>query len=161
MAKRVLSMIWRRVAAGSSNRVGNSTLGDDREIVARKRRQVEPRAAGDDLHLAVGGGEFDLAALGELADNIEKGVRGNRGGAGLRDVRGDAFIDLEVEIGRHQPQRAVVARLDQHIAEDGNRLRRSTTDWTWPSALRRTARSIVAFMPLPVPCPGPPSLGSP
>ena len=56
-------------------------LGDHREIVARQRRQVEARAAGIDLHLALGGGQLDLAAFGQLADDVEEGVRGNRGRA--------------------------------------------------------------------------------
>ena len=53
-------------------------LGDHREIVARQRREVEARAAGNDLHLALGGGQLDLAALGQLADDVEEGVRRNR-----------------------------------------------------------------------------------
>ena len=36
------------------------------------------------------------------------------------DLGGDAFVDLQVEVGRHQPQRAVFTRLDQHVAEDGD-----------------------------------------
>ena len=93
-------------------------LGDHREIVARQGRQVEARAAGDDLHLAVGGGELDLAALGQLADDVEEGVGAERGRAGLADLCGDAFIDLQVEVGRHQAERAVLARLDQHVGQD-------------------------------------------
>ena len=93
-------------------------LGDHREIVARQRRQVEARAAGDDLHLALGGGQFDLAALGELADDVEEGVGRNGGRAGLGDVGRHAFVDLQVEVGRHQPDRAVLARLDQHVGQD-------------------------------------------
>ena len=61
-------------------------LGDHREIVARQGRKIEARAAGDDLHLAFGRGDLDLAAFGQLADDVEEGVRGNRGRAGLRDV---------------------------------------------------------------------------
>ena len=37
---------------------------------------------------------------------------------GLRDVGRDALVDLQVEVGRHQPERAVLARLDQHVGED-------------------------------------------
>ena len=53
-------------------------LGDHREIVARERRKIEARAAGDDLHLAFRGGELDLAALGKLADDVEQGVGRDR-----------------------------------------------------------------------------------
>ena len=35
-----------------------------------------------------------------------------------RDLGGDALVDLQVEVGRHQPDRAVVARLDQHVGQD-------------------------------------------
>ena len=34
------------------------------DIVAREGREIEPRATGDDLHFAVGGADFDLAAFG-------------------------------------------------------------------------------------------------
>ena len=93
-------------------------FGNHREIVARKGRQVKSGAAGNDLHLSFSGGDFDLAAVGQLADDVEQGVRRNRGGAGLGDVGGDAFIDLQVEVGRHQPDGSVLARFDQHIRQD-------------------------------------------
>ena len=36
------------------------------------------------------------------------------------DVGGDALVDLQIEIGRHQPDRSVLARLDQHVGQDRN-----------------------------------------
>ena len=41
---------------------------------------------------------------------------------GLRDIGGDALVDLQVEIGRHQPDRSVLARLDQHVGQDRDRV---------------------------------------
>ena len=52
-------------------------FGNHREIVARQRREVEAGAAGRELHLAFGGVQLDLAALGQLADDVEQGVRRN------------------------------------------------------------------------------------
>ncbi len=95
---------------------------DDREIVARKRRQVEARAAGDDLHLALGRGQLDLAAFRKLADDVEKGVRRNGDCTRLGDVGGDAFIDLKIEVRRHQSDRSVLPRFDQHIGQDRDRV---------------------------------------
>ena len=80
-------MIWRSVAAGSSKRGRQIALGDHREIVARQRREGEAGAAGIDLHPPFGGDQLDLAAFGQLADDVEQGVGGNGGGAGLGDVR--------------------------------------------------------------------------
>ena len=37
---------------------------------------------------------------------------------GWRDIGRDRFVDLKVEVGGHQPQRPVLARLDQHVGED-------------------------------------------
>ena len=79
-------MIWRKVAAGSSKRGRQLALGDHREIVARQRRQGEARAAGIDLHPPLGGDQLDLAALGQLADDVEQGVGGDGGRAGIGDV---------------------------------------------------------------------------
>jgi hypothetical protein len=120
MAKRVFSMIWRSVAAGQLEARRELAFGDHREIVPRQGRQAEARAASIDLHLAFGGGDLDLAAFGQLADDIEQGVSGNGRRAGLGDVGGHALVDLEVEVGGHQPQRAIVASLDQHVGQDGN-----------------------------------------
>ena len=82
--------------------------------------RLKRERAGDDLHLAFGGGQFDLAAFGQFADDLEKGVCGDGGGAGLRHLGGNALVDLQVEVGRHQPQRAVVARLDEDVGQDGD-----------------------------------------
>ena len=76
-------MIWRSVCGGKLEAGRQLALGDDREIVARQGRQVEARAAGDDLHLAFGRRQLDLAAFGQLADDVEEGVGGNGGRAGL------------------------------------------------------------------------------
>src|SRR4030095_14093409 len=82
--------------------------------------KVEARAAGDDLHLALGGTQLDLAAFGHFADDLEEGVGGDGRGAGLGDLGGDTLVDLQIEVGRHQPDRTVVARLDEDVGEDGN-----------------------------------------
>jgi hypothetical protein len=105
-------MIWRSVAAGSSKRVGSSP-----SAITGK---VEAGTAGHDLHLAVGGAELDLATLGQFADDVEEGVGRHGGRAGGGDVGRHRFIDLQVEIGRHQPQRAVLARIHQDVGQDGN-----------------------------------------
>jgi hypothetical protein len=93
---------------------------DDREVVARQGGEIEPGAAGIDLHLALGGVQLDLAPLRKLADDVEQGVGGDGGGAGLGDVRLDRVVDLEVEVGGHQLEAAILLRLDQHVGEDGD-----------------------------------------
>ncbi len=97
-------------------------LGDHREIVARQGREVEAGAAGIDLHLALGGVQLDLAALGKLAGDVEQGVGGDGGRARLGDVGLDRLDDLEVEVGRHQPEAAALGRLDQDVGEDRDRV---------------------------------------
>ena len=123
-------------------------LGDHREIVARQGRQVEARAPGDDLHLALGGGQLDLAALGKLADDVEQGVRGTVVAPACATWAGtlsSTCRSRSVAISRSEPSsRASISTLDRI----GMVLRRSTTDWTWPRLFKRVARSIVAFMPL-------------
>src|SRR5512139_1489209 len=49
-------------------------LGDHREIVAWQGRKIEARTAGNDLHLAFGRSEFDLASLRQLAHDVEESV---------------------------------------------------------------------------------------
>ena len=117
-------MIWRSVAAGSSKLGRQVALGDHREIVARQRRQGEPGAAGIDLHPPLGGDQLDLAALGQLADDVEQGVGRHGGRARLGDIGLDRLVDLQVEIGRHQPEAAALALLglDQHVRQDRNRV---------------------------------------
>src|SRR6185369_13109638 len=73
-------------------------LGNDREIVAWKSRQVEARAAGNDLHFAFGSSKLDLAAFWKLADDVEEGVGRNGRRARLVDGRLHRLVDLEVEV---------------------------------------------------------------
>jgi len=120
-------MIWRRVAAQLEG--GRQlALGDHREIVARQGRQGEPCPAGIDLHPPLGGDQFDLAPFRQLADDIEQSVGRDGGRAGIGDVGLDPLVDLEVEIGRHQPEAGAAAAgiallgLDQHVREDRNRV---------------------------------------
>ena len=124
-------------------------LGDHREIVARQRRQGEAGAAGIDLHPPLGGDQLDLAALGQLADDVEQGVGRDRGRAGIGDIGFDRLVDLEVEIGRHQPDAALLPASIRTFDRIGIVFRRSTTLWTWPRPLRSVARSIVAFIDYP------------
>jgi hypothetical protein len=47
-------------------------------------------------------------------------MRRDGGRAGLIDRCGDAFVDLQIEIGRHELQTALGGRLDQHVGQDRN-----------------------------------------
>jgi hypothetical protein len=52
---------------------------------------------------------------GQLPDDVEQRVRRHGDRAGLVDRGGDRLVDLQIEIGRHQPHRAARLRLDQHV----------------------------------------------
>ena len=41
---------------------------------------------------------------------------------GWLTLAGNALVDLQVEVGGHQPQRAVLARLEQDVGEDRDRI---------------------------------------
>jgi hypothetical protein len=97
-------------------------LRDHREVVARQGREREAGAAGIDLHPPLGGDQLDLAAFGELADDVEQGVGGDGGRARLGDVGLDRLVDLQIEIGGHQPQAALFLALDEHVRQDRNRV---------------------------------------
>ena len=104
----------------SSKRVGNSpsamTGKSSRGSVERLKRE---RLATTSL-LSLGGGQFDLTAFGQLADDVEEGVRRDGRRAGLADIRRHRLIDLEIEVRRHQTERTVVARFQQHVGQDGD-----------------------------------------
>jgi len=94
---------------------------DHREIVTRQGRQAEAAAPGLHRHAVVRRFQADLAAIGQFAGNIEQQVRryGDRSGAFDRDCA-QAFHDLQVKVGRHDPHRAVARCFDQHVRQDRN-----------------------------------------
>ena len=102
-------------------------FGNHRKIVAWQRRQVKPRAARIDRHLAFCSRKRNLRPFGQFTGNIEQGVRRNRCRPRLLDLRVNRFQNLQVEIGRHQPDAAAAfgitgARFDQHVRQDGDRV---------------------------------------
>ena len=110
------------VARGDGEAVGEVARGEIREIFRRQRLQREARAAGEDRHpLAVTRLlELELGAIGELPHDVVEHVGGHRGGAGLGDLGGHAFDDLDVEIGGGQLQRGPSPACKQHVGQDGN-----------------------------------------
>ena len=111
-------MICLSVSAGSSKLVGSSpsaiTGKSSRGSVARLKR-ARPAMIGI---LPSAAASSTCAALGQLARDIEQRVRRNGGRARLIDRGRDRFVDLQIEIGRHQLQRALGGRLDQHVGQD-------------------------------------------
>ena len=131
---------------GQLKRGRQITFGNNREVIAGQRLQVEPRASSVDLHLAIGGVHLHLRAIGQFAGDIEQGMRGdsNRtGGFHLCLNRIDNLQSRSVAISLMLPSSAAsISTLDRI----GMVLRRSTTDWTWPRLLSSAARSMVAFI---------------
>ena len=95
-------------------------LGNDREIIAWQRCEIEARPAGIHCHLAICRFERDLAAFGQLTGDIEQCVCGNGGSAGLFDLRLDGFDNLEIKIRGHQLDPAAVHGFDQNIGQNRN-----------------------------------------
>jgi hypothetical protein len=89
----------------------------------RQRLQGEAGAAREDGHaLAVASLlELQLRAIRQLPHDVIEHMGRHRGGAGLGDLGRHAFDDLDVEVGRGELQ-LPVARLDEHVGEDRNRV---------------------------------------
>ena len=148
MAKRVLSMIWRSVAAGSSKRVGSSpsaiTGKSSRGSVDRLKRErpattcILPSAALSSTWLPSG-------SLRTISKKVWAGTVVAPAWLTWAGTLSSTCRSRSVAIKRSDPSsRASMSTLDRM----GMVLRRSTTDWTWPRLFNRVARSIVAFMPL-------------
>lgn len=96
-------------------------LDDHREIVARQGRQREAAAPGLYRHPVFGRLEADLAAIGQLAGDVEQEMRRDRDRARVLDACGVHMLDhLEIEIGRHDLEGVVAIGLDQDVGEDGD-----------------------------------------
>src|SRR4051812_26638113 len=146
MAKRVFSMIWRSVAAGSSNRVGSSpsamTGKSSRGSVWRLKRArpaltcILPSAAASSTWLPSG-------SLRTISKKVWAGTVVAPAWVTLAGTLSSTWRSRSVAISRREPSsRASINTLERM----GMVLRRSTTDWTWPRLFRRVARSIVAFI---------------
>ena len=109
------------VATADGEVIGEVARRQVREVVMRKRLQREARAAREDRDaLAVARLlQLELGAVRELPHDVIEHVGGHRGGAALRDLRPNAFDDLDVEIGGGHLE-LPVARLEQHVGQDGN-----------------------------------------
>lgn len=152
IAKRVRSISW--AETGGQLEAGRQVAFDDhREIVARQGRQAGAAAPGLDRHAVLTGFQADLAAIRQLAGNVEQQVR--RHGDRTRPFHryhAHRFDHLEVKIGRHNPHRPAGRGLDQRVREGSGWCRRSTTDCACDRRLSSVARSMVAFMSTRVPC---------
>src|SRR3982751_1541487 len=146
MAKRVLSMIWRRVAAGSSNLVGSSpsaiTGKSSRGRVDRLNRArpattcILPSAAVISTWLPSG-------SLRTMSNRVWAETVVAPGCVTLAGTLSSTCRSRSVAISRSDPSsRASISTLDRI----GMVFLRSTTDWTWPRLFRSVARSIVAFI---------------
>src|SRR3954454_8245921 len=148
MAKRVFSMICRRVAAGTSKRVGRSpsaiTGKSSRGNVDKLNRErpamtcIFPSAAVSSTWLPSG-------SLRTMSKKVWAETVVAPAWVTLAGIVSSTWRSRSVAISRSEPSsRASISTLDRI----GMVLRRSTTDWTWPRLFRRTARSIVAFIAL-------------
>src|SRR4051794_39804595 len=146
MAKRVFSMIWRRVAAGTSKRGGRSpsaiTGKSSRGNVDKLNRErpamtcIFPSAAVSSTWLPSG-------SLRTMSKKVWAETVVAPAWVTLAGIVSSTWRSRSVAISRIEPSsRASISTLERI----GMVLRRSTTDWTWPRLFRRTARSIVAFI---------------
>jgi hypothetical protein len=89
------------------------------KVLARQGRKREHRAPRLDLDLTAvaGARNFDLGALGQLADDIVEHMYRRRGRARLADLGRDRIDDGQIHVGRgqRQPPRAGV---DQNVGEN-------------------------------------------
>src|SRR3954452_25575875 len=139
-------MIWRRVAAGSSNRVGSSpsaiTGKSSRGSVERLNRErpamicILPSAAVISTWLP--SGSLRTISKRVWAETVVAPACDTVAGTLSSTCR-----SRSVAISRIDPSSRASISTFERI---GMVLRRSTTDWTWPRLFRRTARSIVAFI---------------
>src|SRR5215210_6005800 len=146
MAKRVLSMIWRRVAAGSSKRVGRSpsaiTGKSSRGRVERLNRArpattcILPSAALSSTWLPSG-------SLRTISKKVWAETVVAPAWVTLAGTLSSTCRSRSVAISRIEPSSRASIRTFDRI---GMVLRRSTTDWTWPRLFKSVARSIVAFI---------------
>ena len=97
-------------------------LGDHREIVARQRRQGEAGAAGIDLHPPLGGDQLDLAAFGQLADDVEQGVGGTVVAPGSVTLASTVSLICRSRSVAISRSAALLLGLDQDVRQDRNRV---------------------------------------
>src|SRR5690606_10725830 len=91
-----------------------------RKVLSRQGRQVEAGPAGLKVQLAVAaGGELDLGAVGQLADDVVERVRRRRGRRRCRDRRLGLLNDGQVHVRGGQAE-LPVRRLQQDVRQDGN-----------------------------------------
>ena len=91
-----------QIAGGNGKAVRQIAAGHDREILARKSGQFEHGAARPERELSlVGtGADLDLRAFGQLADDVEQCMRGDRDRPFLRDLGGSLFDHGDIHVGR-------------------------------------------------------------
>jgi hypothetical protein len=108
-----------QVGDGQREAVRQRILGHHREILARQAGQHEARASRAQRQPLVGAAvlQFDLRALGQLADDVVERVGGGGDRAGGGDVRRHGLHHRQVEVGRRQVE-AAVRRLEQHVRQD-------------------------------------------
>ena len=132
---------------GQAELVRQAARGHRGKILDRQHRQLGVVASGAQRQLRIAAGmvEFDLGAVGQLADDLIQ-RRGRRGaGAVAEEVAGTVStmaISMSVAVSVKAPSRTAIMT----FARMGMVLRRSTTLWTWASALIRVARSALSFM---------------
>ena len=139
-------MISRSVAAGSSNRVGSSpsamTGKSSRGRVDRLKRErpaticILPSAAVSSTWLPSG-------SLRTISNKVWAETVVAPACSTLAATLSSTCRSRSVAISRSEPSSLASSSTLDRI---GMVLRRSTTDWTWPSPFNNVARSIVAFM---------------
>ena len=96
-------------------------LADRRELVGGQARQVEHRPGSPDRHLAATFRllDADLAALLQLADDVEQGVSGDGRGAAAGDLGGLVRDQRQIHVGGGEAQTiSVGGELD--VGQDRN-----------------------------------------
>ena len=104
------------------NRHAQLLLADRRELVGGQGRQVEHGAGGAhrDLAAALALLDADLAAVRQLADDVEQGVRGHRRGALRGDLRRLVRHQRQVHVGGGQAQ-PIRLRGELDVGQDRDR----------------------------------------